>query len=398
MLIEAGRRTLGLALLGAVLLALTVASSAQADSASIAFTDAAGNSDPAVGVGRTLTVKANSAVSKFLYVKVRPSGGAPCAPSASSDAASGQYYGSFSGDGLYGEPINGDITLRKTGTWDTPGSFQYCFWLASSSSAPATPFTQTLTFRRPTGSISATVAPISPQAGQPLTITIAGSSEAPKHVYSKIRAAGGAPCAPSASADSGNGLIYGSDVNGTFSLPTTTPLGTAGAYLICMWLADSSSDGTPVAGPQPATFTVTEPPRPCVVPPLPRFTLLAPYLTALAAANCTAGTQRYTPSLTYPRGTIIKTTPVPGTSLAPGAPVALLISRGKRCRVPAATPGTTLSRARTRLRAAGCVPGSVRNVRSNRRRGTVVRFTPRSGTTLSPRAVVGIRLSRGRGR
>lgn len=398
MLIEAGRRTLGLALLGAVLLALTVASSAQADSASITFTDAVGNSDPAVGVGRTLSVTGNSAVSKRVYVKVRAAGGAPCAPSASSDAASRSYYGSFAGDDLYGTTVNGNFTLRKTGTWDTPGSFLFCTWLASTSTDPVAPFSQVVTFRAPTGSISATVAPIAPLAGQTATVTIAGSSEAPKRVYSKIRPAGGAPCAPSASTDSGNGLIYGTDVNGAFSVATTTTLDTAGAYLLCMWLADSSTDAAPVAGPQPATFTVTEPPRPCIVPALPRFTLLAPYLTALGAANCTAGTQRYTPSVTFPRGTIIKTTPVPGTSLAPGAPVALLISRGKRCRVPAATRGTTLSRARTRLRAAGCVPGRVRNVRSNRRRGTVVRFTPRSGTTLSPRAVVGIRLSRGRGR
>ncbi len=398
MLIEPGRRTLGLALLGAVLVALTAASSAQADSASITFTDAAGNSDPAVGIGRTYTVTGNSAVSKRVYLKVRPAGGAPCAPSASSDAANGQYYGTFSGDDFYGTSVNGNFTLRKTGTWDTPGSFLFCTWLASTSSDPVAPFSQVVTFRSPTGSISATVAPISPQAGQPATITIAGSSEAPKSVYSKIRSAGGAPCAPSASADSGSALIYGTDVNGAFSLTTTTTRDTAGSYLICMWLADSSSDGSPVAGPQPATFTVTEPPRPCVVPPLPRFTVLAPYLTGLAAANCTAGTQRYTPSVTFPRGTIIKTTPVSGTTLAPGGPVALLISQGRRCRVPAARPGMRLSAARARLRAAGCVPGSVRNVRSNRRRGTVVRFTPRSGTTLSPRAVVGIRLSRGRGR
>ncbi len=274
----------------------------------------------------------------------------------------------------------------------------FCIWLASSESAPATPFTQVVTFRRPTGTISATVAPVAPQAGQAATITITGSSEAPKNVYASIRPNGGAPCAVSYSADPGSGLIGGRAVNGAFSLTATTTQNTAGTYLICLWLADSSSDAAPVAGPQPATFTVTAPPRPCVVPALPRFTALASYLGALSAANCVPGAQRYTPSVTYPRGTIIKTTPTAGTTLAPSGAVTLLISSGKRCRVPAARRGMRLSAARSRLRAAGCVPGSVRNVRSNRRRGTVVRFTPRSGTTLSPRAVVGIRLSRGRGR
>lgn len=388
-------RTLLRTLPGATLLTLAFATPALADSATITFTDAAGVSDPAVDVGRTMSVTGNSAVSKQLYVKVRPAGGAACAPSASSDAGTTSYYGSFSGDSFFGESVDGNFTRRRTGTWDTPGSFTFCIWLASSSSVPATPFTQVVTFRRPTGSISATVAPISPQAGQAATVTISGSSEAPKEVYAKIRPAGGAPCATSYTADSGTGLVYSASVNGAFTVTQTTTQSSAGEYLICLWLADSASDGAPVAGPQPATFTVT---RPCVVPAAPRFTALAPYLAALASANCVAGTQRYTASVTFPRGTIIKTTPAAGTTLSPGAPVALLISSGRRCRVPAARAGMRLSTARARLRSAGCVPGGVRYVRSNRARGTVVRFTPRSGRTLSPRAVVGIRLSRGRGR
>jgi PASTA domain len=391
------RRTLGFALLGATLLALSAASPALADSASITFTDAAGTSDPAVGVGRTMTLAGNSAVSKYVYVRYRPAGGAPCAPSASSDA--GRYsFDDFTGETFNGSAVNGNFTLRKTGTWDDPGTFMFCVWLSSSESAPATPFVQNVTFRRPTGTISATVAPIAPLAGQTATITITGSSEAPRYVFASLRPAGIAPCAVSYEAESGSSLVDGRSVNGAFSLTATTTQSTPGNYLVCLWLAESSSDGAPVAGPQPATFTVTAAPRPCVVPAVPRFTALAPYLAALSAASCVPGAQRYTASRTYPRGTIIKTTPAPGTTLAPSAAVTLLISSGKRCRVPAARAGMRLSAARSRLRAAGCVPGGVRNVRSNRRRGTVVRFSPSSGTTLSPRAVVGIRLSRGRGR
>lgn len=390
------RRTAVLALTGAVLLALTAAGPAMADSASITFTDAAGTSDPAVGVGRTFTVTGNSAVAKYLYVLVRPAGGAPCAPSASSDAGNTSYYGSFSGEDIYGSAVNGNFTRRLTGTWNTPGSFMFCIWLATSSSAPATPFTQVVTFRQPTGTISATVAPISPQAGQTATVTITGSSEAPKAVYATIRPAGGAPCASSYSADSGSGLVGGRSVNGAFTVTETTTQNAAGTYLICLWLASSSSDAAPVAGPQPATFTVTEPPRPCVVPALPQFTALATYLAALSAANCVAGPQRYTASQTYPRGTVIKATPGPGTTLAPSAPVTLLISSGKRCRVPFVQRGTRLNAAKSKLRAAGCTVGRVRRVRSGRRAGTVVGFTPSSGTRLSPRAVVGIRVSRGR--
>ena len=388
------RRTLGSALIGALLLALTAASPALADSASITFTDAAGTSDPAVGVGRTFTVTGNSAVSRYIYVRFRPTGGAPCAPSASSDSGSGSF-GDYSGDQFNGTSVNGSFTLRKTGTWNTPGSFMFCIWLATSESAPATPFTQVVTFRQPTGTISATVAPISPQADQTATITITGSSEAQKYVYASIRAAGGAPCAVSYDADSGSGLLNGRSVNGAFTITTTTTQSTAGAYLICLWLAGSSSDGAPVAGPQPATFTVTEPPRPCIVPAIPQFTALATYLAALSAAHCVAGTQRYTASGSYPRGTIIKATPPPGTTLAPSAAVALVVSSGKPCRVPYVRRGARVKGAKAKLYAAGCTPGTTRKVRSRRRIGTVVGFTPSSGTRLSPRAVVNIRVSRG---
>ena len=237
------------------------------------------------------------------------------------------------------------------------------------------------------------MAPITPQAGQVATVTIAGSSEAPKRVYAKLRPAGGAPCATSYDADSGRNLVGGTNVNGAFSVPATTTQTTAGQYLICLWLADSTSDGAPVAGPQPALFSVT---APCVVPAADRFTTLASYLATLGPANCVAGAQRYTASNTYPRGTIVRVTPAAGTSLAPRAAVALLISSGKRCHVPRVLSGMSVSTARSRLRAAGCVPGSTRRVKSRRRRGTVVGFSRAPGSTLSPRTVVGIRVSRGR--
>jgi hypothetical protein len=374
-----------------MLLTLAGASPALADSASLSFTDAAGVSDPVVGVGRTLTLSVNSAVSTHVYVRYRPAGGAPCAPSASSDSGSGGFEG-FSGDTFNGTTVNGTVKLAKTGTWPTPGTFQFCIWLAASESTPATPFMQNVTFRRPVGAISATVAPITPQVNELATVTIVGSSEAPKHVYATIRPAGGAPCATSWNADSGRSLVNGRDVNGAFSVQATTSQATPGAYLICLWLADSESDGAPVAGPQPATFTVI---APCIVPAAPRFTALAPFLTALSAAHCTSGAMNYTASRTFPRGTIIKTTPIAGTSLAPQAPVTLLISAGPRCRVPQVRAGARLSGARMRLRALNCVPGRVKTVRSSRRRGNVVGYTPRSGRILKPRAVVGIRISGG---
>ena len=162
--------------------------------------------------------------------------------------------------------------------------------------------------------------------------------------------------------------------------------------MICLWLADSGSDGAPVAGPQSALFTVA---APCVVPALTRFVTLTNYLRLLGAANCKPGAQRYSASRTYPRRAVIRVTPAAGTTLAPQASVALLISTGKPCRVPRLFAGTRVSAAKSRLRAAGCTPGRVRTVRSRRARGTVIAYLPRSGTKLKPRAGVRIHVSGG---
>lgn len=74
----------------------------------------------------------------------------------------------------------------------------------------------------------------------------------------------------------------------------------------------------------------------------------------------------------------------------------MLLSSGRPCRVPAVRPGLRLPAAKARLRAAGCGVGRIRSVRNRHRRGVVLRFSPGTGTRLSPGAAVGIVVSRGR--
>ncbi len=85
---------------------------------------------------------------------------------------------------------------------------------------------QAITFRAPTGTITASVNPITPQVDEAATVTVTGASEMAASVFAKIRPGGGVGCAPTFSADSGDGLIFGKGVDGAFSLPvTTTPPG-----------------------------------------------------------------------------------------------------------------------------------------------------------------------------
>jgi hypothetical protein len=300
---------------------------ASADSASLSFTDAAGTSDPVAGVGRTATLSGNTQSSTRIWIRNRASGGAPCAPSASSDSGSVYFDGNFSGSEFYGTDVNGNFALKRTGTWRTAGTYMFCIWIAPSESTSTTPITQNVTFRQPSGTISATVAPVTPRPGQAATVTVTGASEAPEGVYATIRKAGGAACAASYSADSGYTLIGGTDVNGSFSLHASTTQN-AGNYLICLWVAASSSDSTPIAGPQPVTFSVVAPPPPCRVPVLRNLTL-ARAKARLVASGCRVGRVSYVRS-SLKRGRVVRTSPGAGKHRAAGASVSVVLSRGPR--------------------------------------------------------------------
>jgi hypothetical protein len=309
--------------------ALAAPSVAQADTASVSFTDAAGNSDPVAGVGRTFTVSGNSGTPKRLWIRYRAVGGAPCAPSASSDSGSDDFDGFSYSDQFNGTDVNGNFTLKKTGSWNSPGEVLFCMWLATSSSTAVTPISQTVSFRSPTGTISGTVDPTAPSQGQTTTLNITGASEAPKSVFATVKSDGGAGCAATYSADAGEGVMSNDAVNGSFSLSTTFTAGAPGAYVVCLWLAASSTDASPVAGPQPVSFTVPAPPPACVVPSVPYNIGLNAMRNALTAANCTPGSIKRVRSRTVRKGRVVRLSRKPGTVLRNGAVVNLTLSRGR---------------------------------------------------------------------
>jgi hypothetical protein len=235
---------------------LIAAPAALADSANLTVTTTGGQSDPVAGVPRIFTVSGTAAVSEQLFVKYRPAGGAPCAPSAYTDSGD-------SGSLPWWDSVNGAFSVSNAVTWRTTGTTLFCIWLAPDGYTISAPISQVVTFRAPTGTISATLNPIAPRPGQQAQVTITGASEAPNEVFAKVRPAGGAPCAPTFDSDSGTSLVNYQDVNGAFTVQATTTQDAPGSYLICLWLASSSYDASPIAGPQPATFSVVQP-RPVV--------------------------------------------------------------------------------------------------------------------------------------
>ena len=255
-----------LAALGVVtVVALAAAGTAMADSAALTVTDSAGRPDPAAQVPRVFTITGNAAVSEYLWASYRPAGGAPCAPSPYSDNASSQVVSQHA--------VNGTFSFNQVLTIQSAGTYQFCIWLTPSGSTATTPITQVFTFRSPTGTISATLNPLVPRPGQQTQVSVSGSSEAPERVYATVRAAG-APCAPTFDSDTGSSVIDGSSVNGAFTATGTTAQQQPGSYVLCLWLASSSSDAAPIAGPQAIPFTVVQPP---------------PKVTSASVLNCRSG-------------------------------------------------------------------------------------------------------------
>jgi hypothetical protein len=325
-----------LLLLGVLMFVLTLGwvERASADSASLSVTTTGGQSDPVAGVPRIFTVSGTAAVPADVYVKFRAPGGAPCAPNAKED--SGSTFGSI--DPLEGfaygyDEVNGMFQMQHVFTWPTPGPEVFCIWVAHTEGEPwnteekiTAPFTQTIDFRAPTGTITATVSPLTPQPGQAATVTVTGASESPAYVYAKIRPAGGAPCAPDYEADSGETLIYQQEANGSFSLPSTTQQ-KRGTYLICLWLASAANATPPIAGPQPETFTVGAR-APCVVPSSGSGTRRAAAERRLRASHCEVGRIRYAHSTRVRRGAVIGFAPGSRTRRPAGTRVEILVSSG----------------------------------------------------------------------
>jgi len=322
--------TLRIALAGAIWIVagLAGATAAPARTAGITVTNSTGLSDPAAGVPRVFTLSGRSDGPGRVYVAFRAPGGGGCAPSASSD--SGQRVGSY-----YGSSVNRSFSLSETRTWNTPGTFVFCIWIASSESTITVPISQTLTFRSAVGSIAAVLDPITSRVGEPTVITVFGQTEAPARVFAKIRPAG-AGCATSSNADAGKALLSGTGVDGAFTLQATTTQATAGPRQLCLWLATSGDDPTPIAGPVVQWIHVLAPPRPigppppCLVPGVTRGIHLATMKQRLLAANCTVGKVRYLRSRTIRPRVIIRLSSRAGSKLENGSPVMVYVSTGRK--------------------------------------------------------------------
>lgn len=93
---------------------------------------------PRLAPGRTgvFGVTGQTEVGRYAFLKYRPVGGQPCAPTADDDPGNSL--------GVYGERVQGAYAVSRTASIDEPGTYQLCAWLASSSGATPTAATSTV--------------------------------------------------------------------------------------------------------------------------------------------------------------------------------------------------------------------------------------------------------------
>lgn len=313
------RRGAFVALFGALTL-LGPGAGVATNSVTLQVVNTAGTEDPVEDIGRTFVVQGQADAPTRLYVKYRRSGGAPCAPSAASD----------SGEGIdpYGEYVDGAFRLTTARVWTESGSFMFCMWLANYSYEVAPSFSRVVAFRIPNGSVSLATSPTVLRPRVPGTITVSGTSEAPRTLYVKYRPMGGAPCAPSPSSDSGGYFgDLGGSVDGSFSEREAATFDRAGSYLFCLWLREHSGDVEPTGG-TPVSFTVSvRTPVRCRIPSVVGQRLVRAR-TKIARANCSVGRVIFQRSK-RPRNRVIGQYPRSGT-FARGFRVHLFVSRGAR--------------------------------------------------------------------
>jgi hypothetical protein len=375
-----------------------LATTASADTATITFTDANGSPDPVARASRTVTISGTTSAPEHLYIKSRAAGDAPCASRSADDPGHEPFELHYTGDS-FAAVVNGDFTLRRTGSWSSVGPQLFCIWLASSWSQSVTPISQIVTFRAPTGTIAVAVTPTHVAPGQAITVTISGTSEAPGMVSATLHDGANLSCAASYREDGGRTLVRSSVGEGAFSLVATTKDLYANDTAVCAWLGDSDDASPPAAGPQAAFFSMVALLQPgCVVPVIPGGTPRVRVVAALEAGRCALGRETLVPSRSQPRGTLIRLGADADMAVAPPGLVDAVFSAGAPCRVPALKPRMRLATAKARLRAAGCTVGRVRAVRSARRVGMVIAYGTKPGTRLAPRAKVAIVVSRGPGR
>lgn len=269
------RSRLGAALVAVGLGCCFWASSASAQSSIVSFDVGQAKSE----IGTTVSVRTISEVNDArIYIKVRPSGGPPCAPDPDSDPGS---YLDNRLDNFGGNLVRpGDTTTSRVHTFAGPGSFQFCGWLRAYQLPPdrvvsIATTTGVFSVASPVGAITGVTPPSPAPRGRPFLVTVTGQTEVRRRLITAVRSSSTPSCAASpaldvsaddATSDNGEELL------GSFTRQVELTLETFGTYRLCSWIA-SDAGAREALGVNDTLITVPAPVR--ATPVKPRIASIA---------------------------------------------------------------------------------------------------------------------------
>jgi hypothetical protein len=150
-------------------------------------------------------------------------------------------------------------------------------------------------------------------------------------------------------------------------------------------IASTTQTETEAVSPSPARSTTTTTTTPV---PSPVETALAPDVDGMSVDDATAKVQAAGLDVSVqtkltsqtPKGTVVSTSPFPGSSVEVGDTVTLTVARPFP-KVPKVV-GKTIANAKRTLKKAGFKVGKVRHQTSSKRKGTVISQSPDAGTSV----------------
>lgn len=228
------------------------------------ITDPTYSADPVEDQSLTTTVAGSSEAARTLFV-LRQSSTSACASTAQAD------WSSYGGPGTFltssaGDAVSGSFTKSYSFTPSTAGTYRICAYVAKTSSmTPLASQASTVTVRLPNASISPPTFSADPVEDQPVSTTVAGTSEAARTLW-VLRQGSSSACADTAQDDwssyGGPGTFLtssaGDAVAGSFINAYSFTPSTAGTYRICAYVGKSSSSA-PLATETTTTLTVRAP-------------------------------------------------------------------------------------------------------------------------------------------
>jgi hypothetical protein len=346
--------------------------------------------DPVESITTQLGVSGMSEASDFAAVKVRLAGGRECAVNSEGDEGQYVIFNLYSPSGTYNE--------TKNWTFEASGSYLLCGWLQTTES-PHTVLahaSQTVGVRLPHLLLSVSAPPSMP-VEQTFQVTSTAQAETQRVVSEGALPDTGRGCPANigaATSTSGflgieNGWpVAGGPLTKTWNVQINTP----GKYLLCGYF-DKSGQTPPEAT---ASTSISVLP-PCIVPAFAPGASLRAVEQAIGSSSCIVGTVTFAASRKIRRGGVIRISPGSGTKVGAGTALAITVSTGPPCVIPARVSGLSLRITEHRLLSAHCTVGKVRRLPSSRyRRGRVVKLGTKSGATLPSQAPVAVYVSSGR--